>query len=100
MQRRLVLTESEMLKDLFNKNKMKEAITKKENFSAPGLDKLTLPILKYENDDAAELMVAIMNIMIRTQKCSTAWKEGKVVMLPKPCSEEEKNHLKIGDQLL
>jgi hypothetical protein len=36
-------------------------------------------------------MVAIMNMMIRTQKCSTPWKEGKVVMLSKPCSEEEKN---------
>jgi hypothetical protein len=37
------------------------------------------------------LMVAIMNMMIRTQKCPESCKEGKVVMLPKPCSEEEKN---------
>jgi hypothetical protein len=91
MQRKLVLTENEMLKEFLIKNKMKDAINKKGNLSALGLDKLTYPILKYEKDDAAELMVVIMNMMIRTQKCPTSWKEGKVVMLPKPCSEEEKN---------
>jgi hypothetical protein len=80
-----------MLKELLNKAKMKDAIVKKGNLSAPGLDKLTYPILKYEKDNAAELMVVIMKMMIRTQKCPTSWKEGKVVMLPKPCSEEEKN---------
>jgi hypothetical protein len=32
-----------------------------------------------------------MNMMIRTQKYPESWKEGKVVILPKPCSEEEKN---------
>jgi hypothetical protein len=31
--------------------------------------------------------------MDRTQKCPEAWKEGKVVMLPKPCSEEKKDLL-------
>jgi hypothetical protein len=91
MQRKLVLSESEMMKELLNKNKMRDAITKKGNLSAPGLDKLTYPILKYEKDDAAELMVTIMNMLVRTQKCPTSWKEGKVVMLPKPCSEEENN---------
>jgi hypothetical protein len=25
------------------------------------------------------------------QKCPESWKEGKVVMLPKPCDESEKN---------
>jgi hypothetical protein len=29
-------------------------------------------------------------MIIRVQKCSEAWKEGKVVMLPKPCEESEK----------
>jgi hypothetical protein len=33
----------------------------------------------------------MMNMMIRTQKCPEAWEEEKVVMLPKPCSEEEKD---------
>jgi hypothetical protein len=36
-------------------------------------------------------MVAIMNMIISTQKCSKAWKEDKVVMIPKPCNEEDKN---------
>jgi hypothetical protein len=67
MQRKLVLAENEMLKDLFNKDKMKDAINKKGNLSVPSLDKLTYPILKYEKDDAAELNVAIMNMMIRTK---------------------------------
>jgi hypothetical protein len=44
---------------------------------------LTYPILKYEKEGKV--------VMINTQKCPTAWKEGKVVMLPTPCSEEEKN---------
>jgi hypothetical protein len=91
MQRKLVLTENDMLKELLNKKKMLEAISKKGNLSAPGLDKLTYPILKYEKDDAAELLIAIMTMMLRTQKCPTAWKEGKVVMLPKPCNENEKD---------
>jgi hypothetical protein len=57
---------------------MIEAISKKRNLSAPGLDKLTYPILKYEKDDAAELLVAIMTMMLRTQKCPTAWKKEKL----------------------
>jgi hypothetical protein len=76
--------------ELLNKAKLKEVITKKENLSAPGLDKLTYPILKYEKDNAAELMIAMRNMMIRTQKCTESWKEGKVVMLSN-CSEEEKD---------
>jgi hypothetical protein len=80
-----------MLKELLNKSKMKEAITKKGNLSAHGVDKLTYPILKYEKDEAAELIAAMMNMMIRTQRCAEAWKEGKVVRLPTPCSEIEKN---------
>jgi hypothetical protein len=60
MQKKLVLTENEMLKELLDKNKMKDAITKKGNLSVQGLDKLTYPIVKYEKEDAAELMVAIM----------------------------------------
>jgi hypothetical protein len=57
-----------MLSELSNKNKMKKAITKKGNLSASGLDKLTYPIMKYENDNADELMASIMNMMIRTQR--------------------------------
>jgi hypothetical protein len=40
-------------------------------------------------------MVNIMTMMLKVQKCPEAWKEGKVVILPKPCSEEEKN-VEIG----
>jgi hypothetical protein len=75
---------------LLDKKKTKNAITRKGNLLVPGLDKLRYPILKYEKDDAAELMTVIMNMMIRTQKYPEAWHEGKVVMLPKPCNEEEK----------
>jgi hypothetical protein len=70
---------------------MKRKITLKGNLSAPGLDKLTYPILKYEKEDAADLLTKIMTMMIRLQKCPEAWKEGKVVMLPKPCNESEKD---------
>jgi hypothetical protein len=50
MQRKLGLTLNDMLTDLFAKNKMKDVITKKGNLSAPGLDKLTYPIFKYEKN--------------------------------------------------
>jgi ABC-type thiamine transport system substrate-binding protein len=70
IQRKLVFNESEILKNLLNKEKMKRAITMKRNMSAPGLDKLTYSILKYEKDDAAELMEHIMNMMLRLKWCS------------------------------
>jgi hypothetical protein len=59
--------------------------------SAPGIDKLTYPILKYEKEKAADLMIKIMTIILRVQKCPEAWKEGKVAMLPKPCDESKKD---------
>jgi hypothetical protein len=49
MQRRLVFIESDMIKKLSDKKKMKDTISKKGNLSAPGLDKLTYPVLKYKN---------------------------------------------------
>jgi hypothetical protein len=58
------------MKELLDKKKIKDAITRKGNLSAQGLNQLTYPLLKYEKDDVAELMTAIMNMMIRTQKCS------------------------------
>jgi hypothetical protein len=65
MQRKLVLKEGEKLKELLDKENMKKAIVRKDNLSVPGVDKLTYPILKYEKDDAADLIVSIMNLMIR-----------------------------------
>jgi hypothetical protein len=97
MQRRIIFKENEMINGLLNKDKMKDAITKKGNSSAPGLDKLTYPILKYEKYATGELMVNIMNMLIKLQKCPEFWKEGKGVMLSKPCNEDEKSKLKIGD---
>jgi hypothetical protein len=91
MQRKLVFKEGEMLNELLNKENMKKAIVRKGNLSASGLDKLTFPILKYEKDDAADLMVSIMNMMLRLQKYPEFWKDEKVVMLPKPCDERGKD---------
>jgi hypothetical protein len=61
-----------MKNELLNKEKMREAITRKGNLSASGLDKLTYLVLKYEKDDVADLLVNIMNMMIRLQKCPEA----------------------------
>jgi hypothetical protein len=30
-------------------------------------------------------------MFLRIQRCPESWKEGKVVMLPNPCDESEKN---------
>jgi hypothetical protein len=46
MQRKLVLKENEMMKEILNKEKLKEAIRRKGNVSTLALDKLTYPILK------------------------------------------------------
>jgi hypothetical protein len=51
-----------MLRELLDKKKMSDAISKKANLSAPGLDKLTYPILKFEKEDAASLLVSIMEM--------------------------------------
>jgi hypothetical protein len=87
--RKLVFNKNEMIQNLFGRDKMKRTITLKGNLSGSGLDKLTYPILKYEKEDAADLIIKIMTMMIRLQKCTESWKEGKVVMLPKPCNESE-----------
>jgi hypothetical protein len=63
------------MKELFNKEMLKESIMRKGNLSAPSIDKLTYPILKFEKDDAADLLVNIMRTMIRLQKHLEAWKE-------------------------
>jgi hypothetical protein len=86
-----VFRENGMISGLLNKEKMKEAIVRKGNLSVPDLDKLTYPILKYEKDDATNLLVSIINMMLRVQKCPQAWKDGKVAMFPKPCNEDGKD---------
>jgi hypothetical protein len=80
-----------MLNEFLNKEKMKKPIVEEDYLSAPGLDILTYTILTYEKDDAAELMLNIMNWRIRLQQWPEAWKEEKVVILPKPCNQEKKN---------
>jgi hypothetical protein len=99
MQRRLVLTENDMLKELLNKNKMKEAIIKKDNLSAPGLDKLTYPILKYEKADATELMIAIINMMIRNKNAQHLGKKEKLSCFRNLAVKRRKISLEIRDLL-
>jgi hypothetical protein len=91
MQRKLVLKEDEMMIFLLNKENMNKTIVRKGNLSIPRIDKLTYPILKYEKKEAADLMIKIMTMMLRVQKYPEAWREGKVVMLLKPCDESEKD---------
>jgi hypothetical protein len=47
--------------------------------------------LKFEKEDAANMLVSMIEMMLRMQRYLESWKEGKVVMLPKPCNEDEKN---------
>jgi hypothetical protein len=91
IQRKLMLKEDEMMRFLFNSENMIKTIARKGNLSAPGIDKLTYHILKYEKEDAADLMIKILTMMLRVQKCPEAWKQGKVIMLLKPCNESEKD---------
>jgi hypothetical protein len=37
------------------------------------------------------ISIKYKTILLRVQKCPEAWKEGKVVMLPKPCDESKKD---------
>jgi hypothetical protein len=64
IQRKLVFKEADMFAELLDKYKMKETIQRKGNLSAPGLDKLTYPILKYNIDSATDLMIKIMTMML------------------------------------
>jgi hypothetical protein len=83
-----------MIYYLTNINKIKEVIKRKGNLSAPGLDKLTYPILKYIPDESAQLISKVMSMMISTQHCPDIWKTGKVVMLPKPVGSKEEKLLR------
>jgi hypothetical protein len=65
MQRKLVFVESDIIKELLNKEKMKKSTSMKGNLSASGLDKLTYPTLRYKKDNTVELMVKVMEMMIR-----------------------------------
>jgi hypothetical protein len=53
-----------MINELLNKEKMNETISRKGNLFTPGLAKLTYFILKNKKDDATDLLVNIMNMMI------------------------------------
>jgi hypothetical protein len=57
-----------MIRDLLDIKKLKDAISKKGNLSASELDKLTYLILKYEKDDTTNLMVNMMEMLLRLQK--------------------------------
>jgi hypothetical protein len=78
IQRKLVLKDGDMQNYLLNKKGMLQAIARKGNLSASGIDKLTFPILKFEKEDAANLMVKIMTMMLRVQRCPESWKESKL----------------------
>jgi hypothetical protein len=47
---------------------MKKAIIMGDNLSTPELNRQTYPIFKYEKDDAVELMINIMRMMVILQK--------------------------------
>jgi hypothetical protein len=65
LQRKLVLKDGDMQSFLLNKKEMMRTIARKGNLLAPGIDKLTYPILKFEKEEAANLMVKIMTMMLR-----------------------------------
>jgi hypothetical protein len=77
IQRKLVFKEDEMVKSLLDKEKRMKAIATKGNLSAPGIDKLTYPNLKYEKEEVADVMIKIMTMMLKVQKCHEVWKEDK-----------------------
>jgi hypothetical protein len=56
----------EFVGELFNLQIMKDLIKTRGNLSAPGLDKLTNPIVKLERDSAAEMMAELMKKIINT----------------------------------
>jgi cadmium resistance protein CadD (predicted permease) len=64
-----VFKENEMITDLLSKEKRKNTIIRKGNLSASGLDKLSYTVLKYEENDVTNLLVNIMDMMLRVQKC-------------------------------
>jgi hypothetical protein len=60
---------------------MKDLIGSRWNLSAPGMDKLTNPIVKLEKDSAAEMMVELMKAIINTQKFTDEWRGARTIML-------------------
>jgi hypothetical protein len=80
---------SNFIRQITNKKIIIEMINHKGNLSAYGLDKITYPIFKYLSEESADLFINITKVFLYTRKYSISWKEGKVVMLPKPLQNEE-----------
>jgi hypothetical protein len=80
---------SNFIRQITNKKRIIEMIKHKGKLSAPGLDKITYPIFKYLPEESADLFINITKMLIHTRNCLISWKERKVVMLPKPVSNEK-----------
>jgi hypothetical protein len=79
----------EFVGEPFNLQKMKNLIRTRGNLSAPGLDNLTNPIVKFERDSAAEMMVELMKTIINTQEFPAEWREARTILLFKGGEEED-----------
>jgi hypothetical protein len=60
---------SSLLKELFNRDMMKEVIRTKGNLSAPGRDNLTNPILKIEREASCDLLISYFHTIIDSGVC-------------------------------
>jgi hypothetical protein len=78
---------------------MQDAISKKGNLSASGLDKLTYPILKFEKEDAANLIVSMTDMLLRMQNAWNHGKRAKWSCYPSHMMKMKRANPKIGDPL-
>jgi hypothetical protein len=57
-----------MIMEILNKEKLMDLIKKSEKQSAPGLDGITFPFLKLEQEATAHLIVSMLRVIISVGK--------------------------------
>lgn len=81
---RLPLAGSEGPPDVITKEEVAEIIRSTNNKKAPGPDGISNKVLKAFNLHHEEVLAALFNTCLRQQYFPSAWKTGKVVLIPKP----------------
>jgi hypothetical protein len=62
---------------------MKELLRTRGNLSAPGLDRITNPLLKLEREKGAKMLVELMKMIINTGFYPGEWKNPRTILLYK-----------------
>ncbi|GMO19738.1 MAG: hypothetical protein Ta2E_10790 [Mycoplasmoidaceae bacterium] len=76
-------TADDMLKELYNKERMLQLIKSRGNLSAPGLDDLTNPILKLDYENTGQMLIILMKTIFQSGVAPADWNKARTILLYK-----------------